>query len=365
MRKILFISCLIIFTNQISNAKILIEKLSSKDEDPVYAKISINNKEHYWITSRQIINENKIYSQMRIESMNCSKNIKPKLLKIPETYLIINPLSQSKILPPLIASMDSKGTWSIHQLRKNLSSVKKSKKLQKILSIKSIFSTSNVYLIGGTDYEKRPFLQLLNQNLKTIKNIKHTEIANGEISQILENKEHIAIIFNAYKNQTDKKPKSPEIWIHSKDGESISRTRLNGIGVYAAEIENGEFAISYWENNVLHVERRNNKMEIIWVLKLHERKGIASDTGQLLMTGNEIAWIGANEDRLLIHRISKDGKIIYTKIDKESNIKVPVAQNYSAQSYGNELHIRGTFYENTPYPYGKFMEFCLIDHPEK
>lgn len=112
----------------------------------------------------------------------------------------------------------------------------------------------------------------------------------------------------------------------------------------------------------LFIEKRDANLSILWSSGLHQRSGIASIKGRLLETDGHIALVGANDDRLLLHRLGQDGKWIQTSVDSKISIGNPLLRTFSVHAFGDSIYIRGKadLLKNPPL---RITEFCFSQTP--
>ncbi|WP_265256858.1 hypothetical protein [Verminephrobacter aporrectodeae] len=355
---------ILIATLDFVNAKLSVESMTPQQADRPYAQIILKDGKSFWISAEQLNANGTAATFFLLQEMNCISRGKTKKIKTPDTYMILAPLSESIRQNTLVTGVNFHGQWSVIQLSANLSSVRQAQPLIDMGFVWASATSRTGYFIAGTSVDKRPTLIYLSADLKNKKTLSQANDHNGEVSNVFESKGRIFSLFNRYlRNQDANTSPRAELREYSTTGAPVSRTPLNGMAATGMALKDGGIAISYWIGKQLFIEKRGANLSALWSTKLHQRSGVASRKGYLLETGSHIAWVGANDDKLLIHRLAQDGKSIQTSIDTKTNIGAPIPDIYSVHSSGDDIHVRGVARRSTD-PSGQVTEFCFTEQPD-
>ena len=203
-------------------------------------------------------------------------------------------------------------------------------------------STSIGYVIAGKSGNGLPALVMLGNDLVKQRLIEFSDQKEGGALSLFVAKERLYAVSNsgntAYLREM------------TLAGDLLSSTLVPGGGATAVPLANGDgFVISYVNEEGQHfLEKFNEKMKSVWVTKLHKNSGIYNEKHQLLILPKSIAWVGGNDNRLVVYRIDiKNGNILKKSVDIESELKLPTLNGYSSLVDGNNIHIRGVARKNS------------------
>ncbi|WP_265280825.1 hypothetical protein [Verminephrobacter aporrectodeae] len=344
----------------------LIAEISPQQIDRPYAQITLKNGKFYWISAGQTNADGELATFLLMREMDCRSKEKMRKIKTPSThYIVLTPLSESVRQNAIVIGMNFQGQWSVIQLNADLSRMRQVQSLVGMGVVWASATSRTGYFIAGTSENDRPVLIYLSADLKNKKTLSQADDHNGEVSSVFESKGRIFALFNRYLSNKDTgTTPNAELREYSATGAPVSRTPLNGMAATGTALKDGGIAISYWIDKQLFIEKRNANLSALWSTKLHQRSGVASSKGYLLEAGSHIAWVGTNDNKLLIHRLAQNGKSIQTSIDTKTNIGVPVPDIYSVHSSGNNIYIRGTAGQSINPQTGQITEFCFTEQPD-
>ncbi|TQL70846.1 hypothetical protein FB549_4878 [Delftia sp. HK171] len=81
----------------------------------------------------------------------------------------------------------------------------------------------------------------------------------------------------------------------------------------------------------------------------------------MVEVGKDIAWVGVNDRKLLVHRISQQDQSVHTSIDTESGVVASGNDFNYVHAYGNELHIVSADSRLKTDSGANRTEFCFIE----
>ncbi|WP_265644738.1 hypothetical protein [Verminephrobacter aporrectodeae] len=347
-----------------ANAKLGVESMTPQQADRPYAQIILKDEKAFWISAGQLSADSTVETFLVMRGMDCRSKGETRKIKMPDNYMALTPVSESVWQNALVIGANFLGEWSMVQLQANLSGIRKSLPLSDVGVIWASASSKAGYFIAGASMNKQPVLMYFSADLKTRKILSQANDGNGEVSSVFESRGRVFALFNRHGDSKDQSA-SPgaELREYSATGTPVSRTPLNGIASIGTALKDGGIAISYWIGEQLFMEKRDANLSILWSTKLHQSNGIASIKGYLLEAGSHIAWVGANDNKLLIHRLAQDGKSIQTSIDTKTNIGIPIPDIYSVYSSGNDIYVRGAA-ARSKNPPEKITEFCFTEQPD-
>ncbi len=285
----------------------------------------------YWIQSSPFADNASITIQpFEARGMSGQKNVKLSVLP-----MIMSPSYRSLHANGiLIIYMDYAGKVHASQIDDSLAIVKKTTKLENPSIVNEIISTQEYYVIGGIGNDDFASLVFLDKNLSKQTKINLPVKKKGEVSSLFFDKGRFFAISNHY---------DASAYLHELSLSGVVRrtTQLRGGAATGVSLENHDFAISYRVGREVFIERFDGEMKSLWIRKLHDVTGIATRKGNLHDMKNEIAWVGANNDKLIVYRLDDNGNIIHTSRDESSGYGVPSSSSYLSIALGRDIHIRG------------------------
>lgn len=338
-------------------------EVSSAQADNPNSQIILKDGKSYWLLARQFRTGGRLETSLLMQEMDCRSET-TREVKTPDNYMALTPLAESRSQNAVVIGTNSLGEWSLLQLRADLSGVRRSVSLSGIGVIWTSASSRAGYFIGGTSQDKQPVLMYFSGDLKNRKTLNLINEHNGEVSSVFESKGRVFALFNDYRDRKnpDAAP-SAELREYSASGDPVSRTPLMGMAAMGVALKDGGIAIGYLIGEQQFVEKRDARLATLWSTELHQHSGIVSDKGRLLEAGDHIAWVGANDNKLLVHRLTQDGKLVQTSVDTKTGMGMPTPDIYSTHSSGKNIHIRGTAGRAaSPLP-GKITAFCFTEKP--
>ncbi|MCW5261236.1 hypothetical protein D5045_13935 [Verminephrobacter eiseniae] len=348
-----------------ASAKLNIENISPQQTDRPYSQIILKDKKPYWLSAGQTDAAGAQGDFLVLQEMDCRANGKAKNINMPADYMALAPLAEFMWQKALVIGVNFSGEWSLTQLHDDLSGTQQSLPLSNVGAIWASTSSKAGYFIAGTSANKQPMLMYFSGDLKSKKALGQANDHHGEVSSVFESRGRVFALFNRYPGAKDTGT-SPgaELREYSATGAPVSRTPLNGTAATGTALKDGGIAISYWIGKQLFMEKRAAHLATLWTAQLHQRSGIASMKGHLLEAGSDIAWIGANDNQLLVHRVTQDGASVQTSVDTQSKMGIPTPRIYSASSSGNDISIRGAAGRSANPRPGQVTRFCFTEKPD-
>lgn len=327
-----------------------------------HVQVKTAKKESFLVKSghRKISSDVEFFLYTR--KLKCNSKEPIKEFRAPSNYIISPSLSYALHHSPLIAMVDIGGKWEILRLHKNLSTILQTIPLHDFSMVLSIATSPSGYFLGGTGPKETPFIKYFNHDLKKSRSINFDSNQRGEISALLENQGRMLSIVNYYVDKERHIPPSSVFHIYSATGNFLSEIPLDGIGATAISLKKGGLAIGYWRGRQLHLEIRGKDFDVQFQTMLHEIQGIASTSGRLLEVEDDIAWIGINDEKLVVHRVNQFRNSVRTSMTTaESGFRPSGIDTPHAHAYGKDLHILSTiFRQDSPDTY-QLTEFCFIE----
>ncbi|KAA9167871.1 hypothetical protein F3K36_23020 [Delftia sp. BR1] len=225
----------------------------------------------------------------------------------------------------------------------------------------SIAASSKGYFIGGITEKDMPSLQYLSHDLQKSKPLKIQGNRQGEITALFESQGRIIGILNYYVEKISQQSIGSALRVYGATGNLLIEIPLNSTATTGIALKDGGLAISYWIGEQLYVEKRSENFGFLWRTKLHQRQNIASIFGKMVEVGKDIAWVGVNDRKLLVHRISQQDQSVHTSIDTESGVVASGNDFNYVHAYGNELHIVSADSRLKTDSGANRTEFCFIE----
>lgn len=221
-------------------------------------------------------------------------------------------------------------------------------KLNKSVKIESpsffpieVMSTNTGYVIGGKSGKDLPALVMLSDTLTKQRLIEFSNQKEGAVLSLFTAKERLYAVANS--------GSTAYLYEMSLSGDLLASVLLPGRGVIALPLKNNkEIVVAYSnEEGQNFIEKLDEKLKSVWITKLHKDIDVTTEIQNLLEFKTGIAWVGGNNNKLIVHRIDeKNGNLKKTSIDNESTFSIPTHRNgYSVIADGSNIHIRGLAYK--------------------
>ncbi|MBL8355117.1 MAG: hypothetical protein JNM01_09820 [Delftia acidovorans] len=327
-----------------------------------YAQID-KQESSQWVSLNRVGDADSLSTEFLIQDMRCSDEDTPKRIKASGFYLSMSSISIAHKQPIVVPVTDYLGHWYLAQLDEKATKVKRNLQMKEVGVIRAGATSPQGYFMGGSDTNNRPLLMLYSSDLKRRKILSEKNSTEGEISGIFNRGNEVAAIYNKRSSEYSSAKFLSELRLYSPVGMEVAKVRLDGLDGSGVALEDGSIIVSYWDSGKIYMERFNPDLSPKWKLMLHQIEGIASINGAVLIVGESLAWIGANDNKLLVHRIEKDGSAVSTRIDSNHKLNPPQPLKYSASAYGDEIHIRGRTNRGKGATLGAVTEFCLVEKP--
>lgn len=270
-----------------------------------------------------------------IQSFTAQGSLDQKKVTLPFVPMIVSPVYRSLHAKGLLlVYSDYEAKVHISQTDDALATVKKTADLNTLSIANEIVLTQESYVIGGIGSDDFASLIFIDKNLAKQTKIDLPIKKKGEISSLLLDQERLFAI----SNHSDATAYLYEL---SATGVVRSSAQLRGGGATGISLGSRGFVVSYRVGREVFVERFDSKMKSLWSKKLHDVVGIATRKGNLHDMQDGIAWVGANNGKLTIHKLDDNGNVIHTSIDASSGYGAPPASYYLSIARGRDVHIRG------------------------
>lgn len=330
-----------------------------------YAPYSqINHQTGSFFTSLNSINEGDfLFTEISLQDMNCSSKEKPIKIRTSDYYRHTPSLSINHSIKIALPTVDYLGQWYLMQINNKTSKIKKISKIKEIGVIRAGATSLQGYFFGGFDNKNHPLLIFYNTNLNNYKILSKNQSTEGEISSIFNKGDEIAAIYNERSKESSSTLFSSKLILYSSAGIQLSEVILDGLDGTGIGLDDGSMIVSYWESNNIYISKIGADLSVKWKMPLHQVKGIASTKGILLKLKKSMAWVGANNNMLVVHRFKQDGSDLSTRTESTHGLTVPQPLVYTAYAYGDEIHIRGRTNRGKGATLSTVTEFCLIEKP--
>ncbi len=312
-------------------AELALVEAKRETRDTALGQAYVGKDAVYWMQSSPSA-EN---TSLSIQSFTARGSSERKKLTLPSVPMIISPLYRSlQTTGLLLVYMDHEAKVHVSQIDEALTTVKKTAELDTFSIVNEVIQTQESYVIAGIGNDDFASLVFLDKNLSKPTRVDLPVKKKGEISSLLFEQGRLFAI----SSHSDASAYMHEL---SASGTVLSSTPLRGGGATGVSLGNRGFAISYRVGREVFVERFDSKMQSLWTKKLHDVAGITTRKGNLHGMQNGIAWVGANNGKLIVYKLDDKGDVIQTSIDASSAYGVPPSGNYLSIAQGRDIHIRG------------------------
>ncbi len=312
-------------------AELALVEAKREARDTALGQAYVGKDAAYWMQSSPSAED----TALSIQSFTARGSSGQKKVTLPLVPMLISPFYRSlQTTGLLLVYADFEAKVHVSQMDDALATVRKSADLDTLSLVTGVILTQENYAIAGIGNDDFASLVFLDRNLSHATKIELPVKKKGEISSLLFEQER----FIAVSNHSDASAYLHEL---SATGAVLNSTHLRGGGATGISLGNRGFAMSYRVGREVFVERFDNKVNSLWVKKLHDVSGTTTRKGNLLDMQNGIAWVGANDGKLTIHKLDDNGKVIHTSIDASSGYGVPPTGYYLSIALGRDIHVRG------------------------
>lgn len=342
-------------------AKLNLSTTNTKPAHPPYVQLISRNGTSHLIKSILKTHSSENTPPLYTQEMRCGSEKSTEIINSPISLYILPSFAQTTQYRPLLVHMGHKGDSTILQLKKDLSMVSRTRPLSEMTLVRSIAASAKGYFIGGITEKDMPSLQHLSHDLQKSKPLKIQGNRQGEITALFESRGRIIGIINYYVEKISQQSIGSALRVYGATGNLLVEIPLNSTATTGIALKDGGLAISYWIGEQLYVEKRSENFGFLWRTKLHQRQNIASIFGKMVEVGKDIAWVGVNDRKLLVHRISQQDQSVHTSIDTESGVVASGNDFNYVHAYGNELHIVSADSRLKTDSGANRTEFCFIE----
>lgn len=360
-KKMLSISALLISPSLAIAEYHLIFKNQTKEFTP-YAQIE-KIKGGLWSSLNSVEESRNFSTVFSFQEMHCSSEDKAKEIKSPGSYFFMPSISITHNQPIAMPVVDYMGEWNLLQLDEKVSKIQRTQPMKDVSIIRAGATSPKGYFFGGFNTKKQPLLIFYSKNLKRQKILSEKDVTEGEVSSVFNRGKEIAAIYNQRNDENSSLKFSSELRIYSAAGSPVAKVRLDGLDGSGLSLKDGSIVVSYWKNGTIYMEKFNPYLSHQWKIPLHQLDGISSSRGIMLQVENDLAWVGGNNDNLVIHRVKHDGSALSTRIESTHGLSAPQPLIYAASAYGKEIHVRGRTNRGKSQTIGSATEFCLVETP--
>lgn len=316
-----------------------------------------------WVSLNRIREGDGMSTEFLLQEMRCSPEETPRKIKAPGFYFSISSISVAHSHSLVIPVVDYLGQWHLAQIDAKSSKINRTLPMKDFVAIRAGATSRKGYFLGGSDTQSRPLLLFYSSDLNSSKVLNEKNSKEGEVSSVFNRGEEIAAIYNERSEENSSIKFSSELRMYSPAGAPVANVRLDGLDGTGMALEDGSVVVSYWQNGKIHMERIGSDLSRQWKIPLHQVEGIASIQGKLLQVGKSLAWVGANNNKLLVHRVERDGSGFSTRIESSHGLSAPQPLTYAASSYGDEIHVRGRTNRGKGATLSAITEFCIVEKP--
>jgi hypothetical protein len=299
---------------EIASADITLVAATKAEGESAVGQLSSGKDSDYWVISKLTDDRAEIRLQPFLSTLtNEQKAIPSDFLAL----VLAQRYSSSSSKQFLIIYLDPIGMWKVSKLDFGISLINTGTAIKSMALATEGVATLAGYAIAGTDLQDSPAIFLLDESLKRQRTIGLPVRRRGEVSSIFVHNGKMFAISN-YEDKTG--------YFHELDfaGTVRSSTLLGGGAATGIALGGGRgFAVTYRTGNDVFVERLDEKLKSQWVTKLHAIQKIATSKGQLLDLESGVAWVGGNNDRLTVHRVSDRGVLVQSSVDTLTGFGIP------------------------------------------
>jgi hypothetical protein len=299
--------------------------LANMGKDLAYWMRTTPTKENSSIDSRSI----------SFQSFSSRGSSGQKKVMLPSMPLINFPAFKSQQAKDLIVVyIGQGGKIHISKINSSFTSVLKTIDLTALIFANEILSTTKGYVIGGIDADEFASLVFFDNNLAKKTKIVLPNKKRGAVTSMIFYQDRFFVITSHFDATS---------YMHelSLSGDVRNTTQLSGGGATGIALANRGFAVSYRVDREVFIERLDGNMKSLWTKKLHGVSSVATQMGNIHDMTSGIAWVGANNGKLIVYRIDDKGNTLHTAIDVSSGYGVPPSGSYMSIALGGNIHIRG------------------------
>lgn len=316
-----------------------------------------------WASLNTVGEGDGVSTEFSLQEMRCSSEETPKKIKASGFYFSISSISIEHFHSLAIPVVDYLGKWHLVQIDAKSSKINRTLPMRDFVTIRAGATSRTGYFLGGSDTQGHPLLLFYSSDLDSPKVLNKKKSKEGEVSSVFNKGEEIVAIYNERSEEKSLPKFSSELRMYSPAGAQVADVRLDGLDGIGMALEDGSVVVSYWQSGKIYMERIGSDLSRQWKIPLHQVEGIASIQGKLLQVGKSLAWVGANNNQLLVHRVERDGRGLRTSIESSHGLKAPQPLTYAASSYGDEIHVRGRTNRGKGATLSAITEFCIIENP--
>ena len=302
-------------------------------------------------------------TEILLQGMNCFDEDAPRKISASDFYFSASSISIGHPQPIALPVVDYLGQWHLAQIDAKAEKVNRTFQMEDFGVVRAGATSTQGYFIGGSDKNKNPLMIFYSHDFKQIKILSEKPSTEGEVSSIFNRGNEVFAIYNKRSDKYSSSKFLSKLQLYSPAGLPIANARLDGLDGTGLALEDGSVVVSYWDSGKIYMERLSHDLSPQWKILLHQVEGIASIRGSMLRVGQSLAWVGANDNRLLIHRVGQDGSIYSTHTESNHGLNAPQPLSYAASSYGDEIHVRGRTNRGQGATLSSVTEFCLVEKP--
>lgn len=271
--------------------------------------------------------------------------------------LITMQRSSFGLLPPLVVGNSRTGVQA-YKLNSRHSAVEASGAVRAMSFVREVGADDHAYYLSGGSSEKLPTILRISKDLKQQEQILHISHKKGEIGNIFFDKEKRMYATVNYGDATS------EFLEITKNGRTVRALEINGAGATVIPLRAGGFVATYAQATQVVVEKFDQNFKSQWVTKLHKLDTVSTSTDQLLELPDAIGFVGGIDAHLLVVRISMNGAVLQTSLDRRYDFDIPPRGWYMAAASGDTVHIRGQSQRKDDSA-GSFTSFYFTETKDK
>jgi hypothetical protein len=353
MKKLAFIMFAVacVLNASVARAELAATLIEKNLADYSYAGLHSGKEGTYWISAGP-----EGSSSILLHQFTFSKQRKAIEVSVPKGLMLLTKSALSSGDDDfLVAGMSADGTWSMLKVSQAAKLLKRTE-LPAVEFISALYIGNQYILAAGQSKAGASWLAMLTPQLAiqrefTLPDSKATQIASAfAISK------KIYLITNSLDPQG-----ASYLWRLSDTFVIEDKKKLDGKGASGIAVGDS-LAINYSQANQIFIENIDRTLRSEWKVLIVSRKGASTAINDLCLVNEDICLVGANNNRLFVARVKKDGTRLRLETDQKTNLLPPV-NGYSVAAISDEVHIVGMAREKNGPVTRTANLFYFIDKP--
>jgi hypothetical protein len=256
----------------------------------------------------------------------------------------------------LYVYMDTKGDWRVALIDSSFKAVRKSELISKLSLATESIATSTGYAVGGIDKNDSATIKFLSKSLIFQSETTLLGDKKGQVSSVFAHNNSIIVISN-HEDGTS--------YLHrlTETGKTVSTKKVAGSAATAIPLSQQRgIILAYRIGNEFLVEKLDRSLNRVWIVGTHTSTGTTTRVSKVLDLNNGIAVLSGTDGRLIINRLTEDGKLESKTEDNRTGYGLPLDDVYACvASIGIDIHIRSQAIKTTGSALGRIESTYLID----